>query len=802
MFVALLWAVWAAYLVIIVLDILALLRGLVPRVGLVRLVWVLATGGATAASTHTAAVAAHTDAAVEAPAHSVPGGQEEPTSEDRGQEEEERVIERARNLSGFSFDSADLTSGMRDSLEPTLGMINDFNLADAPVVVTGHTDPVGDPGYNQGLSERRAQAVADYLAEHLEEPVEFEVVGAGSAQPPTEPGASYAEHRRVEIAYTLQPPSVEEPGAEEKAEGQGKAAEETSEPLPEQVQLDVSTASDHDRPSPLLVGAAAGAAGVGVGYAAGRRHAHTRGTRSGTKAPESGEAPGQCEDGSAETDDGIDPPGDELVRGDLGGAENGIIDSDGYMLVGQTARVDARQGVAFIGAHAAEVLAAVVTGHEGQGPVVATRAAVEALGDIDALTSGVRIVADLPGVRLAVETALLTRQRQSMDDELGADEASGPGAPCSLVVCTATEARDALEADQVLRDTPGVVVGVLGELQGLGAMVHCEDLEQARVTSEGGQTFEVGLLRHRVRPGGHSAQDEGETCVSEPADPQPEPEFAPEPEPETEAVSAPEPVAQPAPAPEETDSSTHPPSVRVRLFAPQPVCEAGGRDALARSSSRLLLAMLALSPRGLSESQIDEVLASGKDESKARKDRYNAITSLRAPLREALKSEDDILFKENGRYVLQEGLFDIDVWHTNELRQRVNLAEEDREALLRELVSFWEKPLLSDCEEEWFAPYRKHYSDQFVEVLVLLAKEAESAESRVFYLKKAMELDRFNESIYQDVMCVYGGMGRPDAVRRTYRSLETALSELKKKPSPVSEQLLDGLTHPEAQSQG
>lgn len=236
------------------------------------------------------------------------------------------------------------------------------------------------------------------------------------------------------------------------------------------------------------------------------------------------------------------------------------------------------------------------------------------------------------------------------------------------------------------------------------------------------------------------------------------------------------------------------------MFAPQPVCEVGGRDVLTRTSSRLLLAMLALSPRGLSESQIDEAIAYGKDEIKARKDRYNAITGLRAPLKEMLDSDHEILFKENGRYVLQEGLFDIDVWHTNELRQRVNLTEEDREELLRELVSVWEKPLLSDCDEEWFEPCRKHYTDQLIEVLVLLAKETESAESRVSYLKKAMELDRFNESIYQDAMCVYGGMGRPDAVRRTYRSLETALGELKKKPSPVSKKLLDGLTRPEAQA--
>ncbi|MEU3214192.1 OmpA family protein [Nocardiopsis alba] len=798
-FAALLWAAWVAYLIVIFLDILALLRGLVPRVGLVRLVWVLTSGGAAAASTHTAAMAAHVDTAVEVPARPISEGQDE----DRGQEED-GVIERTRTLSGFGFDSADLTSGMQDSLEPGLS-IEDFHLTDAPVVVTGHTDPVGDPGYNQGLSEQRAQAAADYLAEHLEEEVEFEVSGVGSAQPPADTGASYAEHRRVEIAYTLQAPGIEEPNTEEKAENEGKAVEETSEPGPEQVQLDVSNASDHDQPSPLLVGAVAGAAGVGVGYAAGRRHAHTRGTRPAAKTPESGAAPGQCEDSSAETDDGIDPSGDELVRGDLRGAENGIIDPDGYMLVGQTVRVDARQGVAFTGAHAAEVLAAAASGHERKGPVLATRTVVEALGGSDMPISGAQVVADLPGVRIAVETALLTRQRQHMDDELETEQASEPGTPCSLVVYTATEAHDALEAHQMLRNTLGVVVGVLGELEGLGAVVHCDDLGQGRVTSpESGQTGAVGPLRHRARPRDHGGPDEAGNDVPEPVDPrtEPGPEFAPEPEPapEAEAVSEQEPVIQPAPVSVEIGSTPPPAPVRVQLFAPQPVCEVDGREVLTRTSSRLLLAMLALSPRGLSESQIDEVLAYGKDETKARKNRYNAITGLRARLKEALDSDDEILFKKNGRYVLQEDLFGIDVWHTNELRQRVNLAGEDRETLLRELVRFWEKPLLPDCGKEWFEIHRKHYIDQLVEVLVLLAKTTNSVELRVSCLKKAMGLDRFNESIYQDTMCVYGGMGRTDAVQRTYRALETALGELKKKPSPMSERLLGELARPEVQA--
>ncbi|GAB3734111.1 OmpA family protein [Nocardiopsis nanhaiensis] len=784
--VVLLWAVWAAYLAVVVLDVIAVLRGLVPRVGAVRLVWVLVTGGTTAASTHTAAVAAHTDTVAQAPAQPEPETQGEPSPEQHDQPEE--VVERTRTLANFGFDSADLTPAMRDSLEPTLGMIGDLGLADTPVVVTGHADPVGDPTYNEGLSERRAQAVADHLAEHLHEDVDFEVGGMGSAQPPTDPDASYAEHRRVEIAYTLQAPRAEEPNAE----GADEAAEETSEPVPEQVPLDATTTSDHSSPSSLLVSALAGAAGAGVGYAVGRRHAHAGSSRSEAKAPGRTSWPDEAEDTptGAEHDTGSKSGG--LVRSDPRGGEGGVLTADGYVLVGRRVRVHAREGIAFVGAHAAGVLAAVVHGHGGRGAVMATPAVVEALGGGDLLPSGVQIVADLPGARIAVEAALLRCARQIMDDEYATGEVSEPGGVPTLVVSTGHEVHDAREAHQVLNNSPGVVVGVLGEPAGPGAVVHCDHLEGARVASpQGGQAYAAGPLRHRDLPRRHSVSDKANPVAPELADHQPEPGSVPE----TEADP------QPAADIEATDRALPAARVGVRLFAPRPVCEVDGNDVLTRSNSRLLLAMLALSPRGLPEGQLSEVLSPGRDEAKARKDRYNAITGLRTPLRDALKSQERILFKKNGRYFLQEELFDIDVVHTKDLSKRINSAFQGREEILRELLKVWEKPLLSDCEETWFESHRKHYADQFIEVLVLLAKETDAAESRISLLRKAMNLDRFNESIYQDAMRVYGGMVRPDAVRRTYRSLEKALGELKKKPSPASEQLLNELTSPDSLAQ-
>lgn len=72
------------------------------------------------------------------------------------------------------------------------------------VTIVGHTDTDGEVPYNQDLSERRAQAVADYLAEKVPG-VEFEVSGKGESEPlrdesegsPEQQAAAKDDNRRV-----------------------------------------------------------------------------------------------------------------------------------------------------------------------------------------------------------------------------------------------------------------------------------------------------------------------------------------------------------------------------------------------------------------------------------------------------------------------------------------------------------------------------------------------------------------------------------------------------------------------------
>jgi OmpA-OmpF porin, OOP family len=77
------------------------------------------------------------------------------------------------------------------------------------VLVTGHTDPIGAQAYNQKLSERRADAVRDYLVSKGVAKDKIETLGMGKTQPV--PGvvckqknmkeliACYAPNRRVEV---------------------------------------------------------------------------------------------------------------------------------------------------------------------------------------------------------------------------------------------------------------------------------------------------------------------------------------------------------------------------------------------------------------------------------------------------------------------------------------------------------------------------------------------------------------------------------------------------------------------------
>lgn len=99
----------------------------------------------------------------------------------------------------FATDSAQITPAFHGTLDQVAATITEYK--DTRVQITGHTDNTGSDSYNQQLSERRAQAVASYLAGRGVASSRVTTTGYGETRPiagnDTPDGRQ--QNRRVEI---------------------------------------------------------------------------------------------------------------------------------------------------------------------------------------------------------------------------------------------------------------------------------------------------------------------------------------------------------------------------------------------------------------------------------------------------------------------------------------------------------------------------------------------------------------------------------------------------------------------------
>jgi len=106
----------------------------------------------------------------------------------------------------FETDSAGLNAEFFDVLDSVSLVLNEFE--QTVIEVAGHTDSTGSDAYNQGLSERRAGAVASYLQSRNVRADRIITVGMGESRPiaTNETAAGRQANRRVEL--TLVPLTV------------------------------------------------------------------------------------------------------------------------------------------------------------------------------------------------------------------------------------------------------------------------------------------------------------------------------------------------------------------------------------------------------------------------------------------------------------------------------------------------------------------------------------------------------------------------------------------------------------------
>ncbi|WP_029788563.1 OmpA family protein [Vibrio harveyi] len=99
----------------------------------------------------------------------------------------------------FEFDSAKLTDSVSERLDNFVNFLNEY--PQAQVEITGYTDSSGPAAYNQKLSERRAQSVADYLIAAGIDADRFTVTGMGEENPVADNSTHEGreKNRRVEV---------------------------------------------------------------------------------------------------------------------------------------------------------------------------------------------------------------------------------------------------------------------------------------------------------------------------------------------------------------------------------------------------------------------------------------------------------------------------------------------------------------------------------------------------------------------------------------------------------------------------
>lgn len=108
------------------------------------------------------------------------------------------------NMSDVLFDTAQSTlrPGAREKLAKVAGII--LAHPDLSLQIEGHTDSVGDEGYNQRLSEKRAGAVSDFLLSQGVKSGSISSKGLGESTPvaSNENAAGRQQNRRVELVVT------------------------------------------------------------------------------------------------------------------------------------------------------------------------------------------------------------------------------------------------------------------------------------------------------------------------------------------------------------------------------------------------------------------------------------------------------------------------------------------------------------------------------------------------------------------------------------------------------------------------
>ncbi|SMB83053.1 OmpA-OmpF porin, OOP family [Pasteurella testudinis DSM 23072] len=100
----------------------------------------------------------------------------------------------------FDFNKSSLKAGGSEALDGMTAEVSNSGLANPNYNVAGYTDRIGSDAYNQKLSEKRAETVANYLVSKGVDQANVTAVGYGKANPVTGSNCDAVNGRKALIA--------------------------------------------------------------------------------------------------------------------------------------------------------------------------------------------------------------------------------------------------------------------------------------------------------------------------------------------------------------------------------------------------------------------------------------------------------------------------------------------------------------------------------------------------------------------------------------------------------------------------
>lgn len=232
-------------------------------------------------------------------------------------------------------------------------------------------------------------------------------------------------------------------------------------------------------------------------------------------------------------------------------------------------------------------------------------------------------------------------------------------------------------------------------------------------------------------------------------------------------------------------------AVEITMLGPLRIAAGGAEVRGGLRKARELLAYLALHPGGVSGEAISEALWPDSDPRYAARQRHLALRKARDILRTATGLPRPMfIILASERYRLDPALVGVDLWRFDAALARARSAASDgaQLAALRQAAALYQGPLADGSAYDWAERYAEHARRRALDALARIAELLQPADPELALqaLETAIAHDPYNEAVYQKIMHLQAGLGRPDAVTRTLRLLQARLAELDLSPDPAT----------------